>query len=196
LRLEGALPLGAYFDTVERQRVLPVENAGGLVFSTQPDFDFWEHAAIPAVALASRRLEGRKAVLVLGTRAVDGACDEAYRAGLFEEVTVSRRAVFSLGVARLGSGVATVGLVTHRIVLPRGSWGDVLSQDSGDSFVPGWCDVEVDWGDGPTPAAWQLREALDDPAPDDDGPQNYEGPPDVEIVALTAEFLTRLKAIP
>ena len=79
-----------------------------------------------------------------------------------------------------------MAIFSHEIVLPDGQGYRVAERRHVDRFGPGWNGCTVDLGGGPLLAAWQLKEAIENP-PDPD--EEYDQPPDVRIKPVTAEWL-------
>lgn len=192
--LDRTYPLGAYFDLIERQQILPMERDGGIVCDGVEEFGWWEHEGMPSVRLATRWLEPHTVPVVVAVSEIpatdDGRrvdFDAVYGAGRSFEAWVSRRQIFSLGIGRIAGVVGPVAIFTHEIVLPDGQGYRVAERRHVDRFGPGWNGCTVDLGDGPLLAAWQLKEALDNP-PDADE-QEYDEPPDVRVNRITADWL-------
>lgn len=196
--LDEVFPLGGYFDLVEQQRILPRDRDGGIVFRDAEEFGWWDFAAMPSVRMANRWLKPHTVPVVVavsetkaGGKPVRVDFDAVHGAGRSFEAWVSRRQIFSLGIGRISGTVGPVAILTHEVVLPNGTDYKVGESRGVDRLCPGWNRCTVDLGDGPLLAAWQIKDALDNP-PDPDE-QEYDAPPDVHVSPITADWLLEQK---
>jgi hypothetical protein len=192
--LDAISPLDRYFDLVERQRILPLARESGIVFDSVEEYSWWEHEAIPAVRLARRWLRQNSVPVMVAVSQIPATgervrvdFDALYRAGQSFESWVGRRQIFSLGIGRISGDVGPVAIFSHEVVLPDGHGYRVTKRWPVDRLSPGWNLCTVDRGEGPVVAAWQVKEALDEPL--DPNEQDYDEPPDIRIEPITADWL-------
>lgn len=198
--LDEIFPLDRYFDLIEQQQILPLERDGSIVCDGVNEFGWWEHEAMPSARLATRWLKPHSVPVVVAVSEIP-ATDEWVRvdfdavstAGRRFEASVSRRQIFSLAIGRISGVVGPVAIFSHEIVLPDDQGYAVGGRQRVDRFDPGWNLCTVDLGNGPLLAAWQLKEAVDDPGDPDE--HEYDQPPDVRIEPITAEWLLERREV-
>lgn len=190
--LSQVFPLDRYFDLIEQHEVLPQPQGETMVFDTTQEFNWFDYLAIPSARIASQWIPPAGVSVEVAVSEVPEGMkgnidfDQLYRTGRAFRAQVNRREVFSLGIGRLAGAVGPVGVYSHEVVLPGGRDYEVVRQAGTDRLTPGWHPCIVDIGSGPKRAAWQLTDALMDP-PDEN--EDYDAPPDIRIVPLTADWL-------
>ncbi|MGU3659537.1 hypothetical protein [Methylobacterium fujisawaense] len=191
-RLSRVFPLDRYFDLIEQHEVLPQLQGEMVVCDTTHEFNWFDYLAIPSARIASRWISPPGVSVVVAVSEMPEGMngnidfDQVYRTGRTFRAQVNRREVFSLGIGRLAGAVGPVGVYSQEIVLAHGCDYEVVQQAGTDRLIPGWHPCIVKIGSSLKRAAWQLTEALLDP-PDEN--EDREGPPDIRIVPLTADWL-------